>query len=179
MISNMATISKDNLPEALATLPSEDSLILLFKHAKHTVLLSVMPDEPFSNVKVLLLTALRSRSISTISDVPLPDDPEEIEFGVLIDRRDPSKGWTPLRIRLQEIADGKEAKKKGGGKKGVPCETPAGAGLVDGSWVAFRVKPDLRAGKKESDDEGISDIDIPEDPGWSVVIPTWDDESDR
>ncbi|KIV82784.1 hypothetical protein PV11_04863 [Exophiala sideris] len=174
----MTTISSDDLAE----LPTPEMITLLFKCHKSTTLLSVLPTTPFPEIKALLLDALQSRKVETMpnSSIPLPENPEKIEFGVLADKKDASKGWVPLEIKEQEITGAKGIKKKVGGKNSVLNESPLGAGLTDGSWVAYRVKPSQKETQDDEmkDDAGTPEIDIEEDPGWDVVIASFEDEAE-
>jgi hypothetical protein len=164
-------------PPNLAALPSPISVTLLLKNSKSTTLLSVQPTSTFDDIKVLLLAALKSRNVPDI-----PESPAALELGVLADRRDTSKGWVTLHQRVQELATGKHAKKAASGKKSALNDSVEGAGLVDGSWVAWRVRS--RVGKDENvptdedGDEMSIDIDAEEDPGWDVVIPSYEDEEE-
>ncbi|EXJ83516.1 hypothetical protein A1O1_07139 [Capronia coronata CBS 617.96] len=172
--------------EDLAALPTPDMITLLFKCHKSTTVLSVLPTTPFSEVKPLLIAALRSRNIETVPNTttPLPEDPEGIEFGVLADKRDPSKGWIPLDVKEQEVSGPKGTKKRVGGKNSVLNESPLGAGLTDGSWIAYRIKATQKKKQKEGQDEemtmeeGTPDIEINEDPGWDVILPSFEDEGE-
>jgi len=168
---------------ALAALPTPDYITLLFKHHKSTTVLSVPPMQPFPQIKSLLLAALRSRNITTMpnSTIPLPTSPEDLELGVLADRKDPSKGWVPMEIKEQEVADAKGGKRKLGGRKSALNESPLGAGLVDGSWVAYRIKPARQEKENEThveEKDVIEDVDIDEDPGWDVVLPSFEEEEE-
>ena len=166
----------------LAELPSADMITLLFKCHKSTVALSVLPAKPFTEIKPLLLGALQSRNVKTFpnSDNPLPDDPENLEFGVLADRKDASRGWVPMEIKEQEVNGPKGTKKKVGGKDSVLNQSPLGAGLSDGAWVAYRLKPERKVPQLQDEDqmEGIPDIDLEEDPGFDVVLPSFEDEAE-
>ncbi|ETI19713.1 hypothetical protein G647_08726 [Cladophialophora carrionii CBS 160.54] len=168
--------------DELATLPTPDMITLLFKCHKSTVALSVLPTTPFAEVKPLLLGALQSRNIKTLpgSDTPLPEDPEDLEFGVLADKKDASKGWVPMVIREQEVTGPRGPKKKVGGKDSVLNQSPRGAGLSDGAWIAYRVKPEQKEPNGEADDEadGTPNIDVEEDVGFDVVIPSFEDEAE-
>ncbi|KAL6253322.1 hypothetical protein RBB50_001045 [Rhinocladiella similis] len=169
--------------DLLAEMPTPDMITLLFKCHKSTTVLSVLPDTSFSEIKTLLLEALRSRNVTTLpnTETPLPEDPEQLELGVLADRKDASKGWVALTIKEQEFKGARGSKKKVGGETSVLNESPLGAGLNDGTWIAYR----SRAQQKKSEDvdmveaDGTSGIDLTEDPGWDVVIPTFDDEDDN
>ena len=162
----------------LAALPSPVSVTLLLKNSKSTTLLSVQPTSTFDDIKALLLAALKCRNVSGT-----PESPAALELGVLADRRDTSKGWVTLHQRVQELATGKHAKKAASGKKIAQNDSVEGAGLVDGSWVAWRVRS--REGKVENvqtdedGDEMAVDFDDEEDPGWDVVIPSYEDEEEE
>ncbi len=166
----------------LAALPTPEMITLLFKCHKSTVALSVLPTTPFTEIKPMLLGALQSRNVNALpnTDTPLPEDPEELEFGVLADKKDASKGWVPMEIKEQDITGPKGTKKKVGGKDSVLNESPLGAGLGDGAWVAYRMKPERNELQVHDDVEmeGTPDIDIEEDPGFDVVIPSFEDEAE-
>ena len=170
--------------EDLSELPTPDTITLLFKCHKSTTALSVLPTKPFTEIKPLLLAALQSRNIITLpnSDVPLPEDPEEVEFGVLVDKKDASKGWVPMYIKEQEISGPRGNKKKVGGKDSILNQNPLGAGLSDGSWVAYRIKTLEKKPLVEHEDleKGSPDVDmnVDEDPGFDVVIPSFEDETE-
>ncbi len=168
--------------DELAALPTADMITLLFKCHKSSVALSVLPTTPFAEIKPLLLGVLQARNINTLpnSDTPLPEDPEELEFGVLADKKDASKGWVPMEIKEQEITGPKGTKKKVGGKDSVLNESPLGAGLSDGAWVAYRVKLEHKEPQAQDDArmEGTPDIDIEEDEGFDVVIASFEDETE-
>ena len=174
----MASPSQDDLTE----LPSPDMITLLFKCHKSTTALSVLPTKPFTEIKPLLLAALQSRNVKTLpnSDVPLPEDPEELELGVVADKKDASKGWVPMHIKEQEVNGPKGTKKKVGGKDSVLNQSPLGAGLGDGAWIAYRIKPDQQdlQVEDEAQEGGTPDIEIAEDPGFDVVIPSFEDEAE-
>lgn len=169
-----------NFADDLAELPTPDMITLLFKCHKSTTVLSVLPTKPFTEIKGLLLAALQSRNFKTLpnSTTPLPDDPEDVELGVLVDKKDASKGWRPMEIKEHEVTGPRGAKKKVGGKKSVLNESPLGAGLGDGAWIAYRVKG-IQKQPEDQDagtEDGTPDIEIEEDPGWDVVIPSFDDD---
>ena len=162
----------------LAALPTPEHITHLLKNHKQTVLLSVIPETPFAEIKSLLLAALKSRNIASIDNTPLPNEPEAIEFGVLRNKKNPAEGWVPLVTKEVEVGDVKGSKKTVGGKKSVLNESPAGAGLGDGSMLAFRFrtkpKEDVLAQEKEDDDD--DEMEIEDDPGWNVILPIYDDD---
>lgn len=156
------------------------------------MLLSVLPNTPFPEIKSLLLLALQSRNITSIDDTPIPSDPDAIEFGVLRNRKNPAEGWVTLAIKELDVNDttAKGGKRKTGGKKSVLNESPAGAGLGDGSMLAFRFRTENEEGKEkikpeakgedwdlEANEDGEDEeVEIEPDPGWNVVLPSYDDE---
>ncbi|KIW31086.1 uncharacterized protein PV07_02768 [Cladophialophora immunda] len=168
--------------EDLAELPTPDMITLLFKCHKSTTALSVLPTRPFPEIKALLLAALESRNLKTLPDssAPLPEDPEELEFGVLADKKDPSKGWVPMDIKEQEVTGPKGTKKKVGGKHSVLNLNPLGAGLGDGAWVAYRLKVKQKEPQVEDEDHegGTPDVEIDEDPGFDVILPSFEEEAE-
>jgi hypothetical protein len=164
----------------LAALPTPEHITLLLKNHKQTVLLSVTPETSFADIKSLLLAALKSRNIASIDNTPLPDEPEAIEFGVLRNKKNPAEGWMSLVIKEVEVGDAKGGKRKVGGKKSVLNESPAGAGLGDGSILAFRfrTKPKEEALEQEGENgnEDDDEMGIEDDPGWNVIFPSYDDD---
>lgn len=154
----------------LTSLPTPAHLTLLFKHQRSTTLLSVLPTTPFSQITTLLHAALVSRNYQF-----LPSDPSALELGVLVDRKDPSKGWVSLdtKIRQEEKGKGKADIKKGRPSGGASQkDTPEGVGLGDGGWVAWRVRGSKNADEDDEDEveellSGDSD-----GRGWNVVLPS-------
>ena len=129
-------------------------------------MLACQKTTPFPTLKSQLLSALTAAKYTHINGAPLPKSPEDIEFAVPKDSNDLAKGWTKLEIDVPEeeedddvgAATGK-GKKKIGGKDGVVNHSPAGAGLKDGSSVAFRFVGE-GAGVEE----------------WDVVLPSYEEE---
>ena len=78
------------------------------------------------------------------------------------DKNDPSKGWVALKI--PEVEDG-DTKGKGVKKGSILNESPLGAGLKDGTMLAFKFT--------KSTEEAAMDLD----DGWDVIIPSYDDEA--
>lgn len=163
---------------SLAEKPSPLHITLFFKCARHTVLLSVLPSTPFSEIKSLLLLALQVRNITSIADVlvPSPDHADQVELGIPKEKKDLKKGFVSLEMVEQMQIEVKGGKKKASGDKALPSESPAGAGLVDGSILAFRFKQhtDIDIHGDDGDDEA----QIPVDPGWNVELPRYDDEEE-
>ncbi|KAL8713333.1 MAG: hypothetical protein Q9220_002532 [cf. Caloplaca sp. 1 TL-2023] len=142
--------------------PNPQHFALRFKQHKITILLFVKPHDPLTSVKEKLLAAIKDRNISQIDGRSLPSDPQDIIFGVPIDKHDPSQGWVGLDI--PGLDD--DERKKGGKKPSVLNATPIGAGLKDGSLLAFKFK---------QDGSGGDDVDM-NDNEFNVIMPSFDDE---
>lgn len=158
----------------LTTLPTPEHNTLLLKNHKQTVLLSVLPTTPIPEIKSLLLAAIKSLNIDSIGNQSVPEAAEDIEFGILKNKKDPGEGWVPLIIKETDSGDGKLGKKKPAGKKNLLNESSAGAGLVDGSIIAFRFKTKDQPVEVEDDDE----MELEADPGWIVIMPSYEDEAE-
>ncbi|KAF3483862.1 uncharacterized protein GIQ15_03186 [Arthroderma uncinatum] len=149
---------------------AEPTWTLRFKNHNVTVLLLISPVEPFDSIKTSLLEALNSRGIKEINGKVVPDDAADIEFGVPLDRNNLEKGWQPLAIRSEGA--GKAA---GKGKSTVFNSSPQGADLRDSQAVAFRFR---KPSERDASKDGDLDMDLDE-PGWDVLVPTYDDEDDE
>jgi hypothetical protein len=147
--------------------PDSRATTLLFKKHKSTILLSLQPHEPLTAVKEKLLEALKSRNMIEINGEPIPSDSALIDFGVPVDRSDLEKGWKLLQT------DGGDTSKSTAGKR-ASSGTVLAAGLDNGHLVAFSFR---KPGDVPANDEDDADIDS-NDPGWDVVIPTFDDEEE-
>jgi hypothetical protein len=162
---------------SLVEAPSPLHMTLLFKCARHTVLLSVLPSTPCAKIKSLLLLALQARNITSIAgiSVPSPDQAHKVEFGIPREKKDLKKGFISLEMAEQDLMDSKGGKRKASSNKATPNENPTGAGLVDGSVLAFRFKQEDDVDMKE---EGDDEAQLQEDPGWNVELPRYDDEEE-
>jgi hypothetical protein len=130
----------------------------------------LQPHESLDTAKEKLLEALNSRGVTDINGDPIPDDSFDIEFGVPMDRADLEKGWRRLDADAPELdEEGTTKKKKGKSKK--EAVTLMAAGLENGHTVAFRFR-------KANEGQDEMDLDY-EDPGWDVLIPTFDDEDEE
>lgn len=160
----------------LLVAPTPEHLTLLLKHGKSTTVLSVLPSQTLTEVKAILLTALQIRNIATLpnSDEPLPTDPKDLELAVLVDRRDPARGWVSVEDGVS-LAASKSNKKKSTTKTPGQINVVGDLELRDGAWIAYRLKmPDDGIIADEMDD----DIKMREDQGWNVTIPSYDDEEE-
>ncbi|CAL5870176.1 uncharacterized protein PFLUO_LOCUS4411 [Penicillium psychrofluorescens] len=139
---------------------------LLFKKHKTTVLLVLQPHEPLTAAKEKLLQALQARNVTEINGDLVPDDPGAIEFGMAVDRNDLDKGWTRLDAETAELGGTKANADAAGSLQA--------AGLQDGHPVAFRFRKAHEAVPE------TEDIEVePEDPGWDVVTPHFDEEEEQ
>lgn len=141
---------------------------LRFKQHKVTVLLFVEQTQSFSSIKSDLLDALKGRGYTEINQRSVPSDPEDIILGLPVDKNDLSKGWVGLDIPTMDVEDETGSKKKTGGNKSVLNASPLGAGLRDGSLLAFKFK----SSDAKMDDDGLD----MEDSDWDVVMPSYDEE---
>ncbi|MCJ1288139.1 hypothetical protein MMC26_007494 [Xylographa opegraphella] len=148
--------------------PNPQLWTLRFKQHKVTVLLFVEQTQSFSSIKADLLDALKERGYTEINQRSLPSDAQDIVLGLPIDKNDPSKGWVGLDIPAMELEDETGSKKTVGGKKSVLNASPVGAGLRDGSLLAFKFRS--VDAKKDSDDLDMEDSD------WDVVMPSYEEE---
>lgn len=122
----------------------------------------VAPDDSFTSVKERLLEAAKATQIKAINGQPLPSEPDDLILGVLIDENEPNEGWVGLEI--PELED--DTGKKGSKNSGVLNATPMGAGLRDGSVLAFRFR------NEASDADDL----VMDDEKWDVVMPDIDDD---
>ncbi|KAL3474224.1 hypothetical protein BJX99DRAFT_232139 [Aspergillus californicus] len=144
------------------------SWTLLFKKHRTTVLLMLPPSETIPATKDALLRALQLRNITQINGDPVPQDCLDIEFGVAVDKNDLEKGWISIEaLTLEEDV----APKRGPAKKNASQSLQA-AELSNGQIVAFRFRKTGEGSQAEGD---FADLGL-EDPGWDVVIPSFDDE---
>lgn len=107
----------------------EMDLSIRFKYGNQTVFLFVDPVATFNHVQENLLDALKERypdgipeSVNSATKTKLPDDPSQIQFAVLKSKTDPTQGWKPLDLDLQD--------------------TPADKGFQDNMMVAFAFAAD-------------------------------------
>ncbi|KAJ5287714.1 hypothetical protein N7478_003400 [Penicillium angulare] len=157
------------MPPKRATSTSRSSTVLFKKH-KITVLLSLQPNEPLTAVKEKLHDALKSRELREINGDQVPEDSSCIEFGLPVDRNDLEKGWTPLADHTSVDQNGDVPQTS----TGIADQTAQAAGLTNGHPVAFR----FRKSGEVKDDELERDLNH-EDPGWDVVIPSFEDEDEE
>ncbi|KAL6236590.1 hypothetical protein BDW75DRAFT_206429 [Aspergillus navahoensis] len=148
--------------------PDPLSWTLLLKKHRTTVLLLLPPTQTIEATKINLLEALRARGLNEINGDPVPEDPTAVEFGVAVDKNDLEKGWTSLEALKIEAED---VTKRGPGKKATSLSLKA-AEISNGQSIAFRFRKTGVAGS-----DNATDLDS-EDPGWDVVIPSFNDEEE-
>ncbi|KAL8693305.1 MAG: hypothetical protein Q9224_003780 [Gallowayella concinna] len=142
--------------------PSPQQLTLRFKCHKTTICLLVAPHDSLSSVKEKLLEAIKATQVNEINGQSLPSDPDNVIFGVPADTDESNGQWIELEIPEPED----DTRKKGAKKPDVLNATPMGAGLKDGSVLAFRFR-----------DEATDADDLAEDKlTWDVIMPNFDDE---
>ena len=142
---------------------------LRFKQHKSTVLLFVEQNQLFTSIKADLLEALKKSGHTELNGQVIPTDPEDVVFGVPVDKNDIAKGWVGLDIPDQEEEDDAENRKKAGRENGVLNASPLGAGLKDGAMLAFKFLSE----DAKMDGDGL-DLD---DSNWDVIIPSYEEES--
>ncbi|KAK5055231.1 hypothetical protein LTR84_012981 [Exophiala bonariae] len=176
----MASHADQEVSSELGRAPAPETLTLLFKCHKSTTLLSVQPTRPFADIKVLLLGALQARGLNTLpgSTLSLPENADDLEFGVLADKKDASKGWVSLKVKEKVLIGSRGGKKKVGGNNSVINESPLAASLTDGSWVAYRLKAASKEMQGDEEDlfDGTPEVEMEDDGEWDVVLPSFDDE---
>ena len=176
--------------EDLTALPELTDITLLLRHHKSVTALSVAPTHSLSSVKSLLLAALAARGISYLTQIstehgtiesPLTEDAEEVELGILVDKKDHSRGWKLLTAKSAKLT--KKRKSAGAPSKSDTAgeaDTIESLGLTDGSWLAYRIKQEHQT-KPKTEPDGDVDFEIEEeaDPGWDVVLPSFEEEVDQ
>ena len=142
---------------------------LRLKQHKTTILLFVEQTQSFTSIKSDLLDALRKCGRSELNGQSIPTDPEDVILGVPVDKNEIAKGWVGLEISAMENGDDLEDTNRGRRKDTVLNGSPLGAGLKDGSMLAFK----FRGEDAETNGDG-SEMD---DGSWDVIIPSYEEES--
>ena len=119
--------------------------------------------QSFTSIKADLLGAIQELGLENINGNALPSSPEDIIFGLPVDKNDISKGWVALEI--PEVDEG-STKAKGVKKGSILNESPLGAALKNGDMLAFKFK-----------DADAEEDDMVMDTEWDVIIPSFEDES--
>lgn len=165
---------------------------LRLKARKTTVLLLVDPLDKFSTIKSALFAALQDTGVKdpeTGEALSLPQSPAEIQLGRPVNINDPEAGFKLGEWEYDGSVSGEDDGGKGKGKaKAGPrksnganaaMDCPKGAGLKDGSVLAFRWKsdgvwdgaePDLDIDEDEIAAEGAKCADM-----WGIKLANYDD----
>lgn len=122
----------------------------------------MLESQSLASIKSELLNALKATGINEINGKSLPDNEEEIIFGVPVDKHNIEKGWVNLAITEPEDGERVVALPKGV-RKTVLNASPLGAGLKDGAMLAFKFR-------------SAGDATAEDDNEWDVVMPSFDDE---
>ncbi|KAJ6021842.1 hypothetical protein N7540_007346 [Penicillium herquei] len=112
---------------------------IMFRKHKITVLLDLKHHDTLSKAREKILLSLKSRLLTDINGDAIPEQPEDIELGVPVDRSNLSKGWK-LLVVSEEPGDSIEEVRR-----------------QNGDLIAFR----FRGGSNTNDDEGW-DVLIPQ-----------------
>jgi len=160
----------------MPTNPTPSTWTLKFKQHKTTILLHVEKTQTFTSIKTELLSALQeTRPDGVLNGIPIPQDPEAVIFArQIIDPDTAETTWESLDDDMNgDLFDEKSA---GKGKNKTKAKTaggirdcPIGAGLKDGSNVAFAfLDEEARAATLEMGALG-------DKREWDVVLPTYED----
>jgi hypothetical protein len=126
-----------------------------------------------TSTKEELYNALRSRDLTEINGDALPENPKEIELGVLIDTND-EKTWTLLEqstVNDEGNRRGTSSRRGSGSTNDISLQT---AGIKNNQVIAFRFS---KTGDVESGNTDELDLDL-DDAGWDVILPTLDDDEE-
>jgi hypothetical protein len=134
---------------------------LRFKNHKTTILLFVLESQSFTSIKSELLNALKATGVHEINGKSIPSSGEDVILGVPVDKHDVEKGWVDLIITEPEDGERVVALPKGA-RKSVLNSSPLGAGLKDGSMLAFKFRK--------------TGANTTEDGDWDVLMPSFDDD---
>jgi hypothetical protein len=161
--------------------PSPQTWMLRLKSHKTTVLLHVEPLDTFSTIKSHLYDALQDTELKhpdTDEAIPLPSSPSDIQLGRPVDINDAHQGfrlgeWEYAGEEEDEeessVGKGKGKARAGGGPNATNVkDCPKGAGLRDGTVLAFRWAGD---GSWDGDEEDAGK----EGDMWGVQLATFED----
>ena len=172
----------------MPTKPTSSTWTIRFKHHRTTILLHIDPQQTFSTIRADLLKAISDTNPNgTFNNQTIPRNPDNVLLARPIDPNDLTYGWELLQRSDGDDDSGLSGKGKGKGKAGVSAtggkarkenrfeDCPQGAGLKDGSVVAFKFKSTEDAGWQAVDGEGEDeDIAIPTEE-WDVVVPSMEE----
>nr|POE92365.1 hypothetical protein CFP56_70436 [Quercus suber] len=153
---------------------------LRFKHHRSTIILHVDPLQKFPLVRAELLKAIQQTNVGgQLNGVDVPSDCDAILLAKLKDNNNLRSGWEQLEKNDEDLFADDDMKGKGKAKapakssnKSAVRDCPQGAGLRDGSMVAFKFKSEAQAeGNGILDDEPF----LSEPETWDVVIPSMEE----
>lgn len=171
--------------------PSPQTWTLRLKSRKTTVLLHVDPLHTFTTIKSYLYDALQEtglKDFETGESIPLPSAPSEIQLGRPVNINDAHEGFRLGEWEYPEVEGDEDSKGKGKAKAGRKPnggatataanvkDCPKGAGLKDGSVLAFRW-----AGDGIWDGSDDMDVDLDERRAgkevdmWGVKLASFED----
>jgi hypothetical protein len=182
---------------------------LRFKLNRTTVVLHIDALQTLASIRSELLEALRATHPDAIFkgtlrdgtpvSYPLPANPEDIALAKQADPHDPNAGWEAIGDDAGEgLIFDEDVKGKGKGKgraSAAPSrksassakdvnDCPQGAGLKDGSIVAFRFRLAEEKARRQRLIDGELDVDeiardgMGDDADWDVVMPTMEETYD-
>jgi hypothetical protein len=169
------------------TTPSPQTWTLRLKSRKTTVLLHVDPLDTFSTIKSNLYNALQETGLKdpdTREPISLPDSPSDIQLARPVDVHDAQQGfqlgeWERSVDESEEDGGKGKGKAKASNKSGSGTtagnmrDCPKGAGLKDGSVLAFRWAGD---GTVDGGDDADMDQDLEQGSNmWGVKLASFDD----
>jgi len=184
--------------------PPPRTWCLRFKLNRTTVVLHIDALQTLASVRSELLSALQATHPDNVFkgttregtpvSYPLPATPEDIALAKQTDPNDPNGGWEAIGDDLEEglifdedvsgkgkgKASAKPAARKSGGSASVN-DCPQGAGLKDGSVVAFRFRLPEEKARRQRLIEGSLDVDeiardgMGDDADWDVVMPSMEE----
>jgi hypothetical protein len=200
-------------PQNIHTMPDSNPpprvWCLRFKLNRTTVVLHIDALQTLASIRSELLEALRATHPDgifkgTLRDgtpvsYPLPANPEDIALAKQADPHDPNAGWEAIGDDAEEgLIFDEDVKGKGKGKgraSAAPSrksassakdvnDCPQGAGLKDGSIVAFRFRLAEEKARRQRLIDGELDVDeiardgMGDDADWDVVMPTMEETYD-
>nr|POE63030.1 hypothetical protein CFP56_03933 [Quercus suber] len=160
--------------------PSPRTWTLRFKHHRSTIILHVDPLQKFPLVRLELLKAIQQTSQNgQLNNVDIPNDSNEILLAKLVDNNNLRAGWEQMEREEEDLFNGEDVRGKGKAKASAKStsrstmkDCPQGAGLRDGSIVAFKFKSESQAeGQDTLDGESL----VGEPEVWDVVAPSMEE----
>jgi hypothetical protein len=127
-----------------------------------------------ASTKKELYNALQSRNITEINGDPLPANPKDIEFGVLLDESD-EQSWTRLEEAITLNDDTKKGTPSRRGGSSINDTSLQTADIKNNQRIAFRFS---KTGVTERGDKDELNLDDEDNAGWDVIQPALDDDGE-